>query len=184
MAAPCAKSGQSYLNRRSSGTFSAQREYNSPRIAKGGFRSAWTRSREEAMGELETKNEKIVRHFFDTLSSGNLEKLRLLLHENCVWGSMVTGIQGAGDKHGRKEIIDDFLNPIRGKDGIFVYGDPKVLIQHLVLQGPYAAVEAKGLGKFKNGKDYNNRYAFFLEIKDDKVIALREYMDSYYVSTL
>ena len=136
------------------------------------------------MGEIESRNEKIVRHFFDTLSSGDLEKLRLLLHEDAVWGIMVTGIQGAGDKHGRKEIIDGFLNPIRGKDGIFVYGDPKVLIQHLVLQGPYAAVEAKGLGKFKNGKDYNNRYAFFLEIKDDKVIALSEYMDSYYVSTL
>jgi len=136
------------------------------------------------MGELESRNEKIVRHFFETLSSGNLEKLRLLLHENATWGIMVTGIQGAGDKHGRKEIIDGFLDPIRGKDGIFVYGDPKVLIQNLVLQGPYAAVEAKGTGKFKNGKDYNNRYAFFLEIQGDKVLSLREYMDSYYVSTL
>jgi len=133
------------------------------------------------MGELEAKNEKIVRHFFDTLSSADLEKLRPLLHEDAVWGTMATGIQSAGDKHGRKEIIDDFLGPIRG---IFEPGDPKVLIQNLVLQGPYAAVEAKGLGKLKNGKDYNNRYAFFLEIKDDKVIALREYMDSYYVSTL
>jgi ketosteroid isomerase-like protein len=134
------------------------------------------------MSELETRNEKIVRHFFDTLSSGDLEKLRLLLHEDAVWGIMVTGIQGAGDKHGRKEIIDDFLTPVRV--GMFVPGDPKVLIQNLVVQGNYAAVEAKGLGKFKNGKDYNNRYAFFIEIKDDKVIALREYMDSYYVSTL
>jgi ketosteroid isomerase-like protein len=94
---------------------------------------------------------------------------------------MATGIQGAGEKKGRKAIIDEFLGPVRG---IFVDGDPKVLIQHLILQGPYAAVEAKGLGKFKNGKDYNNRYAFMIEIKDDKVFALREYMDSYYVSTL
>jgi uncharacterized protein len=134
------------------------------------------------MGELEAKHEKIVRHFFDTLSAGEFEQLRMLLHENAVWGIMATGIQGAGDKHGRKEIIDDFLKPIR--EGLFEPRDPKVVIQHLVVQGPYAAVEAKGLGKFKNGKDYNNRYAFFLEIKDDKIIALREYMDSYYVSTL
>jgi uncharacterized protein len=134
------------------------------------------------MGELEAKNEKLVRHFFETLSAGELEKLRTLLHEEAVWGIMATGIQGAGDKHGRKEIIDDFLKPIR--EGLFVPADPKVVIQHLVVQGPYAAVEAKGLGKFRNGKDYNNRYAFFLEIKDDKVFRLREYMDSYYVSTL
>jgi uncharacterized protein len=144
-------------------------------------RAACVGAKGESMSELESRNEKIVRHFFDTLSSGNLEKLRPLLHEKAIWGIMATGIQGAGDKHGRKEIIDDFLGPVRG---MFVPGDPKVLIQHLVLQGPYAGVEAKGLGKFKDGKDYNNRYAFFLEIKDDKVIALREYMDSYYVSTL
>jgi uncharacterized protein len=133
------------------------------------------------MGETEIRNEKIVRHFFDTLSSGDLEKLRLLLHEDATWSMMGTGIQGAGDKKGRQEIIDVFLGPVRG---MFVPGDPKVLIQHLVLQGPYAAIEAKGLGKFKNGKDYNNRYAFMLEIKDDKVFVLREYMDTYYVSTL
>jgi ketosteroid isomerase-like protein len=138
-------------------------------------------SGEEAMGEAESRNEKIVRHFFDTLSSGDLEKLRLLLHEDATWSIMGTGIPGAGDKKGRKEIIDVFLGPVRG---MFVPGDPKVLIQHLVLQGPYAAIEAKGLGKFKNGKDYNNRYAFMLEIKDDKVFVLREYMDTYYVSTL
>jgi uncharacterized protein len=133
------------------------------------------------MDEVEAKNEKIVRNFFDTLSSGDLDKLRLLLHEDAVWAIMFTGVQGAGDKHGRRAIIDDFLRPARG---MFVPGDPKVLIQQLILRGPFAAIEAKGLGKFKNGRDYNNRYAFFIEIKDDKVIALREYMDSYYVSTL
>ncbi|HTR48854.1 MAG TPA: nuclear transport factor 2 family protein [Verrucomicrobiae bacterium] len=134
------------------------------------------------MPDVEKRNEEIVRAFFETLSAGELEKLRLLLHEDATWGIMVTGIQGAGDKHGRKEIIDDFLKPIR--EGLFIPANPKVVIQHLVVQGQYAAVEAKGLGKFKNGKDYNNRYAFFLEIKDDKIFHLREYMDSYYVSTL
>ncbi len=133
------------------------------------------------MPEAGSSNEQLVRHFFDTLSSGDLEKLRLLLHEEATWAVMATGIPGAGEKKGRGEIIDGFLGPVRG---IFVPGDPKVIIQNLILQGPYAAVEAKGLGKFKNGKDYNNRYAFMIEIKDGKVFALREYMDSYYVSTL
>ncbi len=133
------------------------------------------------MSEAANRNEQIVRHFFETLSSGDLEKLRLLLHEQATWAVMATGIPGAGEKKGRKEIIDVFLGPVRG---IFVPGDPKVLIQHLILQGPYAAVEAKGVGHFKNGKEYNNRYAFMIEIKDDKIFSLREYMDSYYVSTL
>jgi hypothetical protein len=133
------------------------------------------------MPEAGNRNEQIVRTFFEALSSGDMEGLRPLFHEEATWTGMVTGLPGAGEKNGRKEIIDEFLAPVRG---MFVDGDPKVLIQHLILQGPYAAVEARGVGRLKSGKEYNNRYAFMIEIKDDKIFALREYMDSYYVSTL
>jgi len=134
------------------------------------------------MGDVEKHNEQIVRNFFETLSSGDLEKLRMLLHEQATWNVMAVGIQGAGEKKGRKEIIDGFLKPAR--EGLFEPKDPKVVIQNLLVQGPRAAVEAKGLGKMKNGKEYNNRYAFMIEIKDDKIYSLHEYMDSHYVSTL
>jgi len=134
------------------------------------------------MADLEKHNEEIVRHFFETLSSGDLERLRMLLHEQATWTVMFTNIQGAREKKGPKAIIDEFLKPVR--EGLFEPGDPKVVIQNLILQGPRAAVEAKGLGRLKNGKDYSNHYAFMIEIKNDKVFSLREYMDSYYVSTL
>ena len=134
------------------------------------------------MGDVEKHNEQIVRNFFETLSSGDLEKLRMLLHEQATWNVMAVGIHGAGEKKGRKEIIDGFLKPAR--EGLFEPKDPKVVIQNLLVQGPRAAVEAKGLGKMKNGKEYNNRYAFMIEIKDDKIYSLHEYMDSHYVSTL
>jgi uncharacterized protein len=133
------------------------------------------------MSEAENRSEQVARHFFDTLSSGDLEKLRMLLHEQASWTVMATGIQGAGEKKGRKAIIDDFLGPVRG---IFVDGDPKIHVDRLISQGNIVAAQARGVGYFKNGKEYNNRYAFFIEIKDDKVFDLHEYMDSYYVSTL
>jgi uncharacterized protein len=133
------------------------------------------------MSELERHNEQIVRNFFDTQSSGNLEKLRLLLDEEATWTVMATGIPGAGEKKGRTAIIDEFLSPIRG---MFVPGDPKIYVDRIIAQGPLVAAEARGVGRFENGKEYSNRYAFVLEIKGDKVLALREYMDSYYVSTL
>ena len=133
------------------------------------------------MSELEKHNEQVVRNFFDTQSSGNLEKLRLLLDEEATWTIMATGIPGAGEKKGRKAIIDEFLGPIRG---MFVPGDPKIYVDRIIAQGPFVVAEARGVGRFKNGKEYSNRYAFVLEIKGDKVLALREYMDSYYVSTV
>lgn len=133
------------------------------------------------MSEPEGRSEQVARNFFDTLSSGDLEKLRTLLHEQATWTVTATGIPGAGEKKGRNAIIDDFLSPARG---MFVPGDPKIHVDRLISKGSVVAVEARGVGHFRNGKEYSNRYAFFIEVKDDKIFDLREYMDSYYVSTL
>jgi ketosteroid isomerase-like protein len=133
------------------------------------------------MSEVENRNEQLVRSFFETLSTGNLERLRPLLHEEATWVVTATGIPGAGEKKGRNVIIDEFLAPVRG---LFEDGDPKVTVQNIISKGSVVAAEASGVGRLKNGKKYNNRYVFMIEIKDDKIFALREYMDSYHVSTL
>ena len=133
------------------------------------------------MAEIEKRNEQIVRSFFETLSTGNLERIRPLFHEQATWAVMVTGIPGAGEKKGRNAIIDEFLGPIRG---MFVDGDPKVKIERTICQGSLVATEARGIGQLRNGKKYDNRYVFVIEIKDDKIFTLREYMDSYHVTTL
>src|SRR5580658_4490472 len=110
------------------------------------------------MPESESHTEQVARQFFETLSAGDLEKLRMLLHEQATWTVMATGIQGAGPKKGRKAIIDDFLGPVRG---MFVPGDPKIHVDRLMAKGSVVAAEARGVGSFKNGKPYLNRYAFF-----------------------
>lgn len=127
------------------------------------------------------KNEQIVRTFFRTLSTGNLEKLRPLWHRNGSWKVMVTGIPGAGEYKGRDVIIDQFLKPIRG---MFKPGDPKVKITSIVCQGNLVACETHTTGTFADGRPYDNLYCWVLEIRDGLVYRLREYMDSYYVSTL
>ncbi len=133
------------------------------------------------MGELEEGNEKLVRTFFETLSTGDLERVRPMLHEDATWTVMATGIPGAGEKKGRKAIIDEFLAPVRG---IFEDGDPKVSIVNLVSKGRLVAAETRGVGRLKGGKPYNNSYSWMIEVEAGKIKALREYMDSYYVSTL
>jgi uncharacterized protein len=133
------------------------------------------------MGDSEERNERLVRTFFETLSSGDLERLRPMLHEDATWTVMATGIPGAGETRGRNVIIDEFLAPVRG---IFEDGDPKVAVVNLISKGPLVAAETRGVGRLKSGKPYNNFYAWMIEIEADKIRALREYMDSYYVSTL
>ena len=127
------------------------------------------------------QNEAIVREFFETLSSGDLEKLRPMWHEQGSWEVMVTGIPGAGTHEGRDRIIDGFLAPVRG---MFVPGDPKVHIKSILGKGNLVACETHTTGRFLDGREYDNKYAWFIEIKDGLVHRLREYMDSYYVSTM
>ena len=41
-----------------------------------------------------------------------------------------------------------------------------------------------GTGKFKNGRDYDNRYAWIVEIRDGMIFAIREYMDTAYIASI
>ncbi|MEI9989144.1 MAG: nuclear transport factor 2 family protein [Rhizomicrobium sp.] len=135
------------------------------------------------MAETESKNEKLVRSFFeDVLNTGDLEKIRPCFHPDATWTPMAKpGIPGAGVHRGRKGIVDEFLAPVRG---LFVDGDPKNTVENLFGKGDFVAVETHGTGTFRNGREYDNRYAWIVEIRDDMIFAIREYMDTAYIASI
>lgn len=133
------------------------------------------------MPQASNENERVVLNFFATLSTGDLEAVRVLLHENATWKPMVNDIPGAGTHVGRKGIVDEFLMPVRG---MFKPGDPKIVVNTIASNGPLVITETMGLGTVADGRPYENRYCWAFEIKDGLVFAIREYMDSLYVSRL
>ena len=142
------------------------------------FNPSLQSQRTTAMADTETRNEQLLREFFDTLSTGDLEALRPLLHVDGSWEATAQSIPGSGITKGRDKVIDEFLAPVRG---LFEPGDPKVIIKRIFSKGPWVAAETEAVGKLSNGKDYHNHYAWIVEIRDDKIYALREYMDSGYI---
>jgi ketosteroid isomerase-like protein len=133
------------------------------------------------MVRADNENERLVLEFFTVLSTGELERVRPLLHEEVTWIPQVKDIPGAGTYRGKKGVIDEFLAPVRG---MFAPGDPKTTVDSIVSKGPMVMVESRGLGKLADGRAYENRYAWAIEIRDGKVFAIREYMDSFYVAKL
>ena len=131
--------------------------------------------------EPNNDNERLAIQFFTTLSSGDLEGVRALLHEEATWKPMVKDIPGAGVHVGPSGIVDKFLMPIRG---MFRPGDPKVLIDTVASNGSLVICETRGQGALADGRPYANSYCWAFEMKDGKVFAIREYMDSLYVSRL
>lgn len=132
------------------------------------------------MSESE-QNEQLAKEFFEKLSTGDLELVRPLFDEEASWIVRAQGIPGAGVHKGRDHIIDEFLGPVRD---LFEPGDPKIYVDRIFGKGPLVAVQSKSLGKMRNGKTYENYYAWILQFKDGRIIELSEYMDTYYVSTL
>jgi uncharacterized protein len=125
--------------------------------------------------------EQTVIDFFTTLNTGDLEKIRGTLHEDATWLPMVEGVPGAGVHGPRDAIVDKFLGPVRG---LFVPGDPKNVIDRMASAGDLVICETRGSGTLLDGRKYNNRYAWSIDVKDGMIFAIREYMDSHYVVTL
>lgn len=126
-------------------------------------------------------NEQLVRNFFAVLSTGALENIRKTLHPEASWTPMVKDVPGAGVHQPRDVIVDEFLAPVRG---LFEDGDPKVEIHNIFCKGDTVCAETRAIGKLKNGNTYDNLYCWVIEIRDDLIYALREYMDSQYVNSV
>jgi ketosteroid isomerase-like protein len=127
-------------------------------------------------------NERLVINWFENLSAGNFDVLKSMLHPDATWKVQVRGIQGSGAHKGPTGIIDEFLKPVRL--GLFKEGDPKLPIDNVLSKGSLVCVECRGEGQMKNGTEYRNLYCWLVEVKDGKIFEVREYMDSFYVSTL
>jgi ketosteroid isomerase-like protein len=74
--------------------------------------------------------------------------------------------------------VEKFLRPVR--EGMFEPAQPKVDPEHVLAEGGWVTVEARGRGQLKNGNAYDNRYVFIVEVVGDKIRTIREYMDTAY----
>ena len=133
------------------------------------------------MSDQEKNNEKLVRDFFEVLSAGDLETLRGMFREDACWTAMSREIPGAGPHPGRDHIIDEFLAPVRG---MFIEGDPKVIIHKVTAKDNVVYAETQAVGTFQNGAQYDNLYCWAFEIIDGQIDQIREYMDSHYVMSV
>ncbi|MBI2994154.1 MAG: nuclear transport factor 2 family protein [Gammaproteobacteria bacterium] len=116
-------------------------------------------------------NEEVVRTFFRKLSASDLEGVRAVLNKGAYWEVMVTGIPGTGIHRGRDTIVDKFLAPIRG---MFRPGDPKIKIVNIFSRGPMVAIETRVRGRFRDGKEYRNKYSWIIEVRRNRIDAIRE----------
>ena len=132
------------------------------------------------MFEPRNDAERTVLAFFTALGSADWEATRGLMTDDIVWTVMARGVPGEGAHHG-PDAIFAFIKPVRA---LFVAGSPVITLRSVVSSGSTVVMETHGGGCLKDGRTYDNNYVMSLDVRDGRVSALREYMDSYYVNQL
>ncbi len=132
------------------------------------------------MFEPRNDAERTVLAFFGALGGEDWAATRELMTEDIVWTVMARGVPGAGEHHG-PDAIFAFIKPVRA---LFEAGSPTIALRSIVSSDSTVVMETHGGGRLKDGRVYDNNYVMSLDVRDGRVAALREYMDSYYVNQL
>ncbi|HKZ72625.1 MAG TPA: nuclear transport factor 2 family protein [Steroidobacteraceae bacterium] len=64
---------------------------------------------------------------------------------------------------------------VRTTDGL------KMTVKSLIAEGDKVAVEFESYGPLRNGRVYNNEYHGLFTLRDDRICAVREYLDTQHV---
>jgi uncharacterized protein len=79
-----------------------------------------------------------------------------------------------GTYRGKADIIDNYVPLLLER----LDGPIKITVTNAIAEGDQVFVEAEGESRTKDGRRYDNRYGIVLQLRDGKIAAIREYMDT------
>jgi hypothetical protein len=126
------------------------------------------------MGAAE--NKQVVLGFVEALSRGNLDAINAALADDATWW-LPGSLPVSGTHRGKKGIFEGFLAKA------VPFFEPRTLsisVQNTIAEGDCVAVEWIARGKTAKGKPYENYYNVVFEVKNNKIQAVREYVDTLY----
>ncbi len=122
------------------------------------------------MSEIE-RNKEIARKFFVSMSNGDIAAIIDSYAEDVkIYTMGNTLISGVSDKARAKEFAGSVL-------GAFPQGI-RFVIHNLTAEGDRVAIEAESFATHVSGKPYNNKYHFFMRLRDGLITEFKEYMDT------
>lgn len=123
------------------------------------------------------KNKEMVHDFFDRFQHADVSGALDLLDDSVVW--RVMGRDGGLPLSGKMN-----KNDVGGLIKTIKETFPKGLefeFLEWTAEGDRVAVEIESYGEKKNGTVYNNFYHFLLKIAGEKIITVKEFMDTLHV---
>tara|TARA_B100000886_G_C20305830_1_gene441687 strand:- start:417 stop:815 length:399 start_codon:yes stop_codon:yes gene_type:complete len=122
------------------------------------------------MASKTEENKKIVESFFDSLSSGTNSYLDYYTNDSEIWTAGQNAIGGRRTKAEIESFADGILSAF--PKGI------RFEITSMIAEDDRVAAEVKGDAIHASGQIYQNEYHFLIRLKNNKIIELKEYMDT------
>ena len=122
-------------------------------------------------------NKQLARELFARFSVNDIAgALELLADDVRWWIAGKPDAQPASGEHDKRWMARLFHNMTSQLDGAM-----QMTVRGLIAEGDKVAVEVVGDGKLLDGRRYQNEYHLLLTIRDGKIAAVREYLDTQHV---
>jgi ketosteroid isomerase-like protein len=122
--------------------------------------------------ETEEKNIAIVKRVAAAVGEGDAETIIAHFHDNLQYWMLGTH-PFSGPRNGKAEFLELFGDVASHLDGMIPLD-----IKNIIASGDWVVVEAKGDGKTKTGKAYNNNYCQIWRFENGLATEFREYLDT------
>lgn len=120
------------------------------------------------------RNKAVVSDFFVRFSAGDIAGAMDSLAPDATW--RLPGRPGkvpVAGEHGKQQIAGAFGQLASGlKNGL------KMTVTDLVAEGDKVVAEVESFGELRNGRIYNQQHQFRMTVRDGKIHAVREYLDT------
>lgn len=131
---------------------------------------------ETIMGSSED-NKALIRRFMTAFSAGDVTGVLAMLDDEATWwvaGTMP--ISGTYSKEAFAKLLGGIGDSVTG---------PILLTPHaFTAEGNRVAVETESLAHTKTGRTYNNFYHFLFEIRNGKILRVKEYLDTMHTNAV
>ena len=118
------------------------------------------------------QNKKIATELLEDFSRGNMDGVLNAMAESSTWWVAGNLPQLSGTKT-KQEMAELF----KSLGSLFPKG-LKITVDSAIAEGDRVAVEAHSYGEAGTGRIYQNKYHWLFEVKNGKVQAVKEYMDT------
>lgn len=119
------------------------------------------------------ENKQIVLDFYAAGARGDMDACFALLADDVTWTN-IGSTKFSGTYTGKKALVENLLGPLFSQLKAGIASE----VEHLTAEGNTVVAQTAGTAETVEGVPYNNVYCQVIRIRDGRIAAVTEYMDT------